>query len=223
MAARIAAARAGRAVRRPGWRYGALALAISAHIVLYFTAKFWPAPTPSPTRLAALELATYTPPQPVVREPPKPVPPKPIPQKPVVKRAAPKPPIAQPAPVVEPSVTQPEQTPEPAAPVVAAPPKAVAPPPLEPPRFDAAYLDNPAPAYPRVARRRGVSGTVLLAAHITPEGRADQVRVQQTSGHEVLDAAALNAVTTWRFVPARRGDAAVAAWVEIPIVFNLRD
>ena len=37
-----------------------------------------------------------------------------------------------------------------------------------------------------------------------------------------LDRAAQEAVTRWRFVPARRGDVAVEAWVLVPIVFKLQ-
>ena len=37
-----------------------------------------------------------------------------------------------------------------------------------------------------------------------------------------LDRAAEDAVARWRFVPARRGESAVEAWVLVPIVFKLK-
>ena len=52
-------------------------------------------------------------------------------------------------------------------------------------------------------------------------GGADQVEIRTSSGHELLDQAALNAVRRWRFVPARQGELAVAAWVLVPIIFTL--
>ncbi|MGH8475705.1 MAG: energy transducer TonB, partial [Methylococcales bacterium] len=43
-----------------------------------------------------------------------------------------------------------------------------------------------------------------------------------SSGHEVLDEAALNAVRRWRFVPAKRAGVAQASWATVPIEFELR-
>jgi TonB family protein len=89
-------------------------------------------------------------------------------------------------------------------------------------RFDADYLDNPAPQYPAVSRRRGEEGIVLIRAHVRADGSPAEVRLQQTSGHPRLDAAALTAVKQWRFVPAKRGVDAVESWVVVPVEFNLR-
>ncbi|MFW6162471.1 MAG: energy transducer TonB, partial [Planctomycetota bacterium] len=50
-----------------------------------------------------------------------------------------------------------------------------------------------------------------------------EVRVARSSGHAVLDEAAVAAVRRWRFTPARAGGAAVTAEVEIPIRFRLSD
>ena len=111
-------------------------------------------------------------------------------------------------------------TPTQAAPVAPAPP---APPRIVPPSFDAAYLKNPPPAYPRLSRRQGEKGKVILRVHVTPEGLADQVQVRTSSGFERLDEAAAAAVRQWRFAPARQGEAAVAAWVLVPIIFSLED
>lgn len=128
---------------------------------------------------------------------------------------------------VEAPVTQVAPPPEPvrpAAPVVAEAPAAVAPPaplPVIPPRFDAAYLDNPSPAYPSQARRLREQGKVLLRVLVTPGGTAERVELRGSSGSHRLDEAALDTVKRWRFVPARRGTEAVAAWVLVPISFVL--
>jgi protein TonB len=86
---------------------------------------------------------------------------------------------------------------------------------------DAAYLYNPKPAYPSMARKLGIEGTVKLRILVNQEGLPEQPRVLDSSGAEALDAAALEAVRRWRFVPAREGKLAVAHWVDIPITFKL--
>lgn len=104
----------------------------------------------------------------------------------------------------------------------AAPPAAPPPAPAEtPPVFNAAYLDNPAPAYPALSRRSGEQGRVLLRVLVNAAGRADDVQLRSSSGSARLDEAARETVRRWRFVPARRGDEAVPAWVLVPISFSL--
>lgn len=94
-------------------------------------------------------------------------------------------------------------------------------PPLLPPTFGAAYLRNPAPAYPAIARRNGDQGTVTLKVLVSAEGVSLRVELDQTSGSKSLDDAALEAVKGWRFVPARRGTQNIEAWVRVPVVFKL--
>lgn len=89
------------------------------------------------------------------------------------------------------------------------------------PRFDAAYLNNPDPAYPAASRRIGEEGRVILRVLVSAEGRADQVEIRASSGSSRLDQAALAAVKRWRFEPARQSGAAIAAWVLVPISFHL--
>ena len=86
---------------------------------------------------------------------------------------------------------------------------------------DVAYLHNPKPAYPAMARKLGLEGTVKLRILVNQDGVPEQSKVLDSSGTEVLDAAALEAVRRWRFVPAREGKVTVAHWVDIPITFKL--
>lgn len=90
------------------------------------------------------------------------------------------------------------------------------------PRFDADYLHNPAPAYPPLSRRLAEEGRVTLRVFVEPGGRAAQVEIKAGSGYPRLDQAAAEAVARWQFVPARRGDEAVGAWVLVPIIFSLK-
>lgn len=91
---------------------------------------------------------------------------------------------------------------------------------LTPPRSDAAYLNNPKPEYPAVSLRLGETGRVVLNVQVSATGTVEQVSVRTSSGSERLDQAALKAVKQWKFIPARRGDEAVAAQVLVPITFK---
>ncbi len=170
-----------------------------------------------------VEMAAPAPPV-VVTEPvpgpvPEPVMMEPLPQ--VVR--APEP--------IKPPVRATVHKAEPQAPLMTAPPQQSAaedrinapttPPSVIAVRYDADYLNNPAPVYPILSRRRGEQGKVLLLVQVSAQGMAERVEIQESSGHTRLDSAALEAVKRWRFVPARRGDVAVAASVVVPIVFRL--
>ena len=89
------------------------------------------------------------------------------------------------------------------------------------PRFDAAYLQNPPPVYPPLARRMAEQGRVLLRVLVTQNGAAERVELRTSSGSARLDHAALDTVKRWRFVPALQGDRPVDAWVLVPISFSL--
>ena len=91
-----------------------------------------------------------------------------------------------------------------------------------PAQFDAAYLDNPKPEYPRMARRLGEEGTVLLSVFVSAQGEPERIELHRSSGSPRLDRAARETVRSWRFVPARKGNRPVAAWVIVPITFVLR-
>lgn len=80
---------------------------------------------------------------------------------------------------------------------------------------------NPAPRYPYLAQRQEWEGTVYLSILINPEGLVHKLKVNQTSGHKVLDAAAVKAVQTWKFVPAREGSKAVSSSIVLPVEFRL--
>ena len=133
----------------------------------------------------------------------------PVVQAPVISMVEPMPPppVAEPMPA-----TTPASVPAPPSP---------APAPVTPPRFDADYLRNPAPEYPAFSKRRGEEGRVLLRVKVDEDGQPSAVTIHTTSGFERLDNAAVETVKRWKFVPARVGDAAVEAWVIVPISFHL--
>jgi protein TonB len=163
-------------------------------------------------------------PEEVKKPEPKPQPPKPVvkpqPKPQVLAVEQPKIAPAEQAPVVEPP--QPVTEPAPVAPAfVAEAPKTVPLPSIIQPRFDANYLDNPRPAYPLISKRMGEQGTVQLRVYVNADGNVAKLELKRSSGHAHLDQSAMSTVQNWRFVPARQGSQAIAAWVVVPINFTL--
>ena len=74
--------------------------------------------------------------------------------------------------------------------------------------------------YPPILRDAGIGGTVQVHFFIDTEGRVQRVLVEQTSGHEALDEAALRVARAMRFTPARNEDEVVPVWIAIPITFR---
>lgn len=159
-----------------------------------------------------------------------PAPAAPTPQ-PVTPKAQPKPQV-QPTPLV---TAQPQPSPVPTPTMSASPPTPAAAPAAAGnprpatsntaavvlPSSDADYLNNPPPAYPRMSRRMGEQGTVVLRVFINTEGRAEQAEVRTSSGYSRLDEAALETVRRWRYVPGKRAGVAEAMWFNVPIRFVL--
>lgn len=112
-----------------------------------------------------------------------------------------------------------KQKPEPVAPAAPAPPVPIA----KVVRTDPAPLAGRCPAvrYPSRAVRLGLEGTVVLLLHVTAEGAVERAQVAESSGHEVLDRAALACVEGWRFSPGRLDGRAVAMAARVPIEFRL--
>ncbi len=209
-----------------------LLLALALHgATAWLVSREWSAQTP-PAEPAIMQVALLEAPMPT--PPAEPEPPRPEPKPRPKPKLAPKPrPQPEPLPRTEEPVAQaPEPPPEapPAPEAITAPPQPQAAPVVAPapepvqevaPRFDAAYLNNPAPGYPAMARRLGEQGKVLLRVLVSAQGGAQQVEIKHSSGSPRLDAAASEAVRRWKFVPARRGDVPVEAWVVVPVSFRL--
>ena len=58
---------------------------------------------------------------------------------------------------------------------------------------------------------------------VSAEGTPADVAVAASSGHASLDAAAIEAVRKWRFVPAMQGGQPLPSVAEVPIRFRLED
>ena len=170
-------------------------------------------------------VAPATPPKITPSPPPPPTPPvrRPRPPEPRLITAAPTP--AAPAPFVAPPPPEPVP-PEPAPAAVAAPVASVASPPAPaPPRNLSAsavqYLEPLRVEYPRLSKRLGETGMVMLRVFIDEAGRVRDALVIRTSGHPRLDDAAMAAVQKARFKPPSENGQAVSGYAQVPVDFQL--
>lgn len=89
-------------------------------------------------------------------------------------------------------------------------------------QYQPSRLENgPPPAYPRDARRQGWEGAVVVRLQVGVRGDVKATTVQKSSGHALLDEAAIRGVQPWRFHPAKDGEIPIPSTVDVPIQFSL--
>jgi TonB family protein len=59
------------------------------------------------------------------------------------------------------------------------------------------------PVIPPDARAKHLSGSGVILVYIRPDGSVERAEVAQSSGHKVLDDAALAAFSQWQFIPGK--------------------
>lgn len=172
----------------------------------------------------------------VAPQPPKvtPQPPQPVKPVPVVEQA----PVVPPAPTM---ITKEEQV-APAVPAAsqqqlanaqvadtvqenAFVPKAASAPQAAGPRTvsysEVSYVNAPRVVYPESSRRMRETGEVRVRVLIQPDGKPGNVEIATSSGHNRLDQSALTAVRRAKFKPYMENGQPIAAYVIVPIQFNL--
>lgn len=92
-----------------------------------------------------------------------------------------------------------------------------------PPKVDAEHANNPAPRYPPLSRRLGEEGEVQLLVHILEDGSVGEIKLKVSSGYARLDTAAREAISRWRYVPARQGGEPISYWYVQPVAFSLKN
>ncbi len=154
---------------------------------------------------------------------PEPQKPQPKPKKPPLK-PQPKPTQKTPPPVAKAAAAAPAPAPSKAVRQKAASssPAKTAEPTTQLPSADAAGLNNKAPVYPMLSRKRKEQGTVWLLLLVSKEGLVTELKLKKTSGFDRLDQAALQAVKKWKFQPARKQGQAIDYWYELPLKFSLQ-
>lgn len=203
-----------------GVTMSSVALVLALHLAALLAWISLPDTAPAPVSEMMAEIVVAHAVQPQVRPAPLPPPPEPAPiQRKITPEPEPAPiePVAQEMPVEQPPAPVVAAAP---APVVAATVIAPVAPDVEP-DYKASYLNNPRPNYPFAARRMGLQGKVVLNVEVLAEGLCGQIHMHQSSGHDMLDNAALQTVKTWKFIPATQAGRAVTKWFKVPIQFSL--
>lgn len=184
------------------------------------------APEPEPPKLQGMLIA----PEPkVAKAPPKPEPepvkpqPKPEPVKPLPRKKQPELKLAEskaPSAIAAKPQVKPQPAPKPRQ-TTPAPTAAEPAPVVQQPSADAAGLNNKAPLYPLLSRKRKEQGTVWLLILVSKDGIVSELKLKSSSGFARLDDAAMRAVKLWRFQPARKQGQPIDYWYELPVKFSL--
>jgi periplasmic protein TonB len=76
--------------------------------------------------------------------------------------------------------------------------------------------------YPPLLRDAGIGGTVQVWFFIDENGRVRDTRLNQSSGYDAFDQAALRVADIMEFSPAYNRDQRVMVWVSLPITFEIQ-
>ena len=206
-------------------------LSIAIHVAALYSKGIYTPPAPKMDAGRTVVQLTLVPsvastaaapePQPKDPEPVDPVPP----ETPAPIETVPEP---IPTPVQEPIPEPvPEPAPAPPAPAVAETASA------DSPELDASLIADKGvvseaeasvsinPAYPRISRRRGEEGIVILSVEVLASGKAGNVEVLQSSGHKRLDDAARKAVQKASFAPATQYGRNIDSETQLSFTFRL--
>jgi protein TonB len=196
-----------------------VAVVVLLHLVVFAALLRIEAVRKAVADAAPLFVSFITPEQPKVELPP-PVLPKIVPKKEPPRLITTESPAKSavefiaPLPPVEPVVVVPEviAPPSPPLPPVASTPKLIT---------NVEYIRAPQVEYPAVSRRLGEQGRVLLRVLINRQGRAERVEVQQTSGSQRLDEAAVKAAREALYRPYSENGEPIPVWALVPTRFEL--
>jgi protein TonB len=75
--------------------------------------------------------------------------------------------------------------------------------------------------YPEVSRRNGEEGRAIVKVCVNVAGKIDSVEIATTTGHPMLDEAALKVAKAFRFKPATSEGKPVASCPTLPVKFEL--
>ena len=76
--------------------------------------------------------------------------------------------------------------------------------------------------YPEIARKAGIEGEVILHIQISETGAVKTVKVVKSLNLPELDEAAINAVRSVKWKPAKQRDNNIMVWISLPIEFSLK-
>jgi protein TonB len=76
--------------------------------------------------------------------------------------------------------------------------------------------------YPEIARKAGIEGRVIVNVLVAVNGRVEETKILKSLGHSGCDEAAIKAIRSVRWKPAKQRDRPVKVWVGIPVIFKLK-
>lgn len=74
--------------------------------------------------------------------------------------------------------------------------------------------------YPPLLKDAGIGGTATVWFLLSAEGVVEETRINESTGHEPLDAAALRVADVFRFSPGSLEGDGVPVWISLAITFN---
>lgn len=77
-----------------------------------------------------------------------------------------------------------------------------------------------APVYPSQLKRDGVTGMVSVSIMVDEQGNVQEPKVEKSS-NPGFDQAAIDAVSKWKFKPAKKAGAPVSVKVVVPVKFAI--
>lgn len=86
-------------------------------------------------------------------------------------------------------------------------------------RFQGAVSNYKEPQYPAIAIKRNLQGTAIIKINIKGNGEVQSFEMLQSTGHQVLDTAVLDAIKNWKFRAHPKG---IGYFVKKTVVFVLR-
>lgn len=76
--------------------------------------------------------------------------------------------------------------------------------------------------YPEIARKAGVEGRVTIYAQVDENGNVVKTKVVQSLGPNGCDEAAIKAIMSVKWKPAKQRDRSVKVWIAVPVDFRLK-
>ena len=86
-------------------------------------------------------------------------------------------------------------------------------------------ISDPKPIpYPEQAMAQGWQGKIVVAVEILANGSVGLYQVTHSTGYQILDEVAIQAVQNWKFHPAVKANGQlIRTCIQIPITFQLED
>ena len=81
--------------------------------------------------------------------------------------------------------------------------------------------NNPIPPYPRMAKLRNYQGVVKVMAIVDYQGKIIEINLQQSSGYNILDNAAIKTIQNWSF-DLKKHNLPLTAYYKILIPINFQ-